>query len=77
MNRYTIRDEQGKMVATLGEHVVSRIVLNIDGIWRSYKTKQGDDTRCYEITEECSFGLGNGDTTFRLYLWKGYIIVKN
>ena len=77
MKQYTVRDEKGVMVAAIGEQVLSRMLLNVNGVWRPYKTKQGDDTRCYEVTEDCTFGLGNGDSVFRLYLWKGTIIVED
>lgn len=77
MKQYVVRNKIGSLVAVLGETILRRMLVNVNGYWHDYNANNSNATKCFEVTENCAYGLGSDDTLLRLYLWKGYTISED
>ena len=62
---YTIRDEQGVMIAEVDNMVAAKIVSSARGQFRPYRAVGKPEVTAFELTEDLVFGL----EAFKLYLW--------
>ncbi len=77
METYTVRDENGKMIMQLTGSPAENIIKNIDGEWRTYQPKDGERTVCYEIKRDSVWEQTFYSGAFKIYLWKGTILIKD
>jgi len=71
--QFTVREESGMMVAKLGREVVNRLMVDIAGHWGKGK----DGKKHFYVEEDCTFGLGSGDSVMRMFFWEGYTITED
>lgn len=72
-NEYTVRTNDGLMVAKLGYKLFNAILLDAEGHWGV--DGQGDDR--FFIDEDGVYTANNDVHALRLYLWAGYSISQD
>lgn len=77
METYTIRTKEGLMIATIAGQPVENIFKNVKGEWRTYKSDQQKRTVCYEVEEDSVWGNDSPYGKFKVFLWKGTLIIKD
>ena len=71
---YNHRTEDGQLKTKITAAFMSSVTSKCPGKWRPYTAKGKPTTACYEITEDCALDLTR-EIGFKLYFWKGDIIV--
>ncbi len=77
METYTVRNKEGTMIAKLVGKPAEDIFKHLGGEWRTYETKNGKRTVCYEITRD---SVGDHETPFgamQIFLWEGTKVIKD
>lgn len=74
---YTVRDENGIMLARLVGESAEKIFSGIDGEWNVFQPKGQKRTVAYTITRDASWTFENRYGAMRLYLWKGTKVIKD
>jgi len=75
---YTVRDENGIMLAKIGGRIADKILRDASGFWRSYKPKQDEAIYgCFEITEDFKYSMAlDNRNHYEVFLWKGTLFIN-
>lgn len=57
MRNYVIRDENGGMIGKVSGRAAAMMLQVTDGFWREYDYGRGKTSKCFEVTENCKFGI--------------------
>ena len=76
MDIYTLRNEDGIMVARFGGSTAAKIMADLPGEWEKKTFVDSGRKNVYVISSNHSFSMENPHGGLSIYLWAGYFISK-